>query len=135
MNLVAKVAELAESSSNILDVLGTLVENLEIGSRSDFLITKLQNRESDDMILYCDIKLITRQGLVANILAENTLPSATSPNNILNTHENFNQLLKATVIQPLTSSLQNFISMNTETKTDSLALPSFDGSPSELDDF
>lgn len=86
-----------------------ILENSPHGEASDALIARLARRNSDDVVLVCDIRLVSKEGEIFRVFGENTMPHALSPGMIGNAHETFDRMLDATVVKPLVVGFQNHL--------------------------
>jgi hypothetical protein len=103
---------LAKAVQLLQDVSQLLADNIELsgeGSASDLIVARLSKRKADDVILVCDIRVVSRNGEIARAYGENMLPSALAPHMLGQAHEGFANMLQATVVDPLVTSFQNHL--------------------------
>jgi hypothetical protein len=103
---LAKIAALLTDANYRFE---KILEESPHGEASDVLVARLAKRNSDDVVLVCDIRLVSKNGEIFRVFGENTMPHALSPGMIGNAHETFDRMLDATVVRPLLVGFQNHL--------------------------
>lgn len=127
-DLASLCLELANVGKGLQDIL----EASGSGSRTDVAVARLEHQGQEDVVLVCDIKLVSRQGVIASIRSENTLPGALEPHMLGASHGNFCNMLEAVITNPLVSSFQAFLSKrakNFKSEKDTVQMISNMGDP------
>lgn len=86
-----------------------ILEKSPHGEASDALVARLAKRNSEDVVLVCDIRLVSKDGEIFRVFGENTMPHALSPGMVGTAHETFDRMLDATVVRPLVVGFQNHL--------------------------
>jgi hypothetical protein len=105
-NLAKAAIQLGEANKHFLEVLSASGR----GNATDAIVARLADRNADDVVLICDVRLVSRSGEICRIFGENTLPAALSPNMIGHSHEGFDRMLDTVLVKPLVISFQNHLS-------------------------
>ncbi len=104
-----ELAQACLALSNAGKILADLLEASGSGSRTDVAMARLEHQGPEDVVLICDIKLVSKQGTIASISSENTLPGALEPHMLSASHGNFCNMLDAAITNPLVSGFQAFL--------------------------
>lgn len=103
------LAQACLALANVEKTLADLLDASGSGSRTDVALARLDHQEQEDVVLICDIKLVSKAGTIASVRSENTLPGALEPHMLSASHGNFCNMLDAVITNPLVSSFQAFL--------------------------
>jgi hypothetical protein len=105
-NIADAAVKLGEANKIFLEVLSSSGR----GNATDAIVARLADRAADDVVLICDVRLVSKSGEICRIFGENTLPAALSPSMIGHAHEGFDRMLDTVLVKPLVVSFQDHLS-------------------------
>lgn len=103
------LAETCSSLAVISNQLSDLLDQTGAGNRNDVAVARLMNRSEEDVVLICNITLVSKNGVIASIESENTLPGALEPHMLSASSGNFCNMIDAVITNPLVSSFQAYV--------------------------